>query len=87
MPILSGTTAHSHAIIRVSRNRISERAELLCLISLLQSAGVDIDLANQTKSELKTILASDDPRVLNAIGAFGSLYDFSFPEYESPYSF
>ncbi|HOB91515.1 MAG: phosphoribosylformylglycinamidine cyclo-ligase [Bacillota bacterium] len=49
-----------------------------------KSAGVDIDLANQTKSELKTILASDDPRVLNAIGAFGSLYDFSFPEYESP---
>lgn len=49
-----------------------------------KNAGVDIDLANQTKSELKDVLASDDPRVLNSLGAFGSLYDFSFPEYESP---
>lgn len=49
-----------------------------------KNAGVDIDLANQTKAELKAVLATNDPRVLNSLGAFGSLYDFSFPEYESP---
>lgn len=49
-----------------------------------KQAGVDIDLANQTKAGLKAVLATDDPRVLNSIGAFGSLYDFSFPDYESP---
>lgn len=49
-----------------------------------KDAGVDIDLANQTKAELKTVLANKDPRLLNSLGAFGALYDFSFPEYESP---
>ena len=53
-------------------------------VTSYKSAGVDIDLANETKAEIKQALPTNDPRILNALGAFGSLYDISFPEYESP---
>ena len=49
-----------------------------------KNAGVDIDLANETKAEIKRALSTTDRRVLNSLGAFASLYDISFPEYESP---
>jgi len=49
-----------------------------------KQSGVDIDTANETKNGLKTLLKTDNPRVLNGIGAFGSLYDFHFPEYKHP---
>lgn len=45
---------------------------------------VDIDMANQTKSEMADSLKSKDNRVMNRIGAFASLYDFSFSEYKNP---
>ena len=45
---------------------------------------VDIDLANQTKSEMAESLITTDKRVMNRIGAFASLYDFKFPEYKNP---
>ena len=45
---------------------------------------VDIDLANQTKSEMAAELESGDERVLNRLGAFASLYDFSLPGYRHP---
>lgn len=45
---------------------------------------VDIDLANQTKSEMADSLISKDNRVMNKIGAFASLYDFNFHEYKNP---
>jgi phosphoribosylformylglycinamidine cyclo-ligase len=45
---------------------------------------VDIDLANQTKSEMAAALESDDGRVLNKLGAFASLYDIRMPEYRHP---
>ncbi len=53
-------------------------------VTSYKSAGVDIDLANETKAEIKQALSKTDPRILNSLGAFGSLYDISFPEYESP---
>ncbi len=47
-------------------------------------SGVDIDAANSLKRELKTMLRNDDPRVLNGVGAFGSLYRIGFPEMADP---
>ena len=46
--------------------------------------GVNIDVANAAKQEMATILKTNNSRVLNKVGAFASLYDFSFPEYENP---
>lgn len=45
---------------------------------------VNIDLANATKKEMASSLATNDKRVLNKIGAFASLYDIKFSEYENP---
>jgi phosphoribosylformylglycinamidine cyclo-ligase len=45
---------------------------------------VDIDLANQTKSEMAGELETGDERVLNRIGAFASLYDILLPGYRHP---
>lgn len=45
---------------------------------------VDIDLANETKQEMAKFLETNEKRVLNKVGAFSSLYDFSFPEYNNP---
>lgn len=46
--------------------------------------GVNIDVANDTKSEFKEILKTNNNRVMNKVGAFSSLYDFSFSEYKEP---
>lgn len=45
---------------------------------------VNIDLANDAKKEMAKSLSTSNPRVLNKIGAFASLYDFKFDEYENP---
>jgi len=45
---------------------------------------VDIDLANQAKKEMASSLETSDPRVLNRLGAFASLYDLEMPEYRHP---
>jgi phosphoribosylformylglycinamidine cyclo-ligase len=45
---------------------------------------VDIDLANKTKAEMAAALEAADPRVLNRLGAFASLYDIRMPEYRHP---
>ncbi len=45
---------------------------------------VNIDLANKTKQEMAEHLETSDRRVLNKIGAFSSLYDINFPEYNEP---
>lgn len=45
---------------------------------------VNIDLANDAKKEMAKSLNTSNPRVLNRIGAFASLYDFKFDEYENP---
>ncbi len=45
---------------------------------------VNIDLANQTKKAMAKDLETDEKRVLNKVGAFSSLYDIKFPEYENP---
>ncbi|MBI5456335.1 phosphoribosylformylglycinamidine cyclo-ligase [Candidatus Kaiserbacteria bacterium] len=49
-----------------------------------KSAGVDRDTENQTKEEMAGALETSDPRVLNKIGAFASLYDAKFSEYKHP---
>lgn len=48
------------------------------------SAGVDIDNADETKREMARSLETNDARVLNKIGAFATLFDGHFPEYEHP---
>jgi len=49
-----------------------------------KGAGVDIDKASETKREMAGSLKSNDRRVLNQLGAFASLYDACFDEYEHP---
>ncbi len=47
-------------------------------------AGVDIGLADAAKRELRDRVRTSDPRVLNGIGPFASLFDARFPGYEEP---
>jgi phosphoribosylformylglycinamidine cyclo-ligase len=47
-------------------------------------AGVDIDAADRAKAQMKGSLTSTDPRVLNRLGAFASLFEASFPGYREP---
>ena len=49
-----------------------------------KSSGVNRDTENETKEEMASALETSDKRVLNKIGAFASLYDGAFPEYEHP---
>ncbi len=49
-----------------------------------QSAGVDISTADATKKDMAKTIATDNPLVLNSIGAFASLCDGSFPGYKHP---
>lgn len=49
-----------------------------------KDSGVDIDKANETKSAMKSILQTNEKRVLNKVGAFSALYDINFPEYKNP---
>lgn len=49
-----------------------------------KKAGVDIDTADQTKKQMSRSLRTENSRVLNSLGAFASLYDFSFPDIPDP---
>lgn len=49
-----------------------------------KKAGVDIDTANEAKRRMAEILATNNVRVLNKVGAFASLFDGAFPEYKKP---
>src|SRR3989344_8723309 len=49
-----------------------------------KSSGVNRDTENETKQEMAAALETSDPRVLNKIGAFASLFDGRFPEYKHP---
>ncbi len=49
-----------------------------------KSSGVNRDTENETKTGMAAALETTDPRVLNKIGAFASLYDGSFPDYKHP---
>lgn len=48
------------------------------------SAGVNIDNADQTKKRMAKDLETDNPLVLNKVGAFASLCDAKFPGFEHP---
>ncbi len=47
-------------------------------------AGVDITYTDTIKKEMSEHLRSSDPRVLNGLGPFASLYDLHFPEITNP---
>jgi|SRR3989344_495289 len=49
-----------------------------------KQSGVDIDTANETKSQMAKYLESNNARVLNKIGAFATLFDGTFAEYKHP---
>ncbi|WP_051109181.1 phosphoribosylformylglycinamidine cyclo-ligase [Paenibacillus ginsengihumi] len=46
--------------------------------------GINIDDTDAVKQNMANSLKTNDGRVLNSLGAFASLYDFKFPEYEHP---
>lgn len=47
-------------------------------------AGIDITYTDRIKREMSPLLETKDRRVLNVLGAFASLYDFTFPEMKNP---
>jgi phosphoribosylformylglycinamidine cyclo-ligase len=47
-------------------------------------AGINIEDTDAVKQNMAKSLKTNDSRVLNSLGAFASLYDFKFPEYEHP---
>ena len=49
-----------------------------------KQAGVDIATADATKREMARSLETADPRVLNRLGAFATLFDARFPGYQHP---
>ncbi|RIL09738.1 MAG: phosphoribosylformylglycinamidine cyclo-ligase [Proteobacteria bacterium] len=49
-----------------------------------KDAGVDIDSADSAKQGMATALESRDPRVLNHLGAFASLFEAKFPGINEP---
>lgn len=48
------------------------------------AAGVDIAAADAAKAAMAESLETSDSRVLNRLGAFATLFDASFPDYEQP---
>lgn len=49
-----------------------------------KNAGVDLDIAYETKKELAKYVSSADPRILNQLGPFASLFEAKFPDIEHP---
>ena len=47
-------------------------------------AGVDISYTDAMKREMAVYLKTKNPRVLNGLGPFASLYDIGFPGIEDP---
>ena len=47
-------------------------------------AGVDVAYTDAIKKEIAAYLQTEDPRVLNGLGPFASLYDLDFPEIKDP---
>ena len=45
---------------------------------------VDVDLANQTKSEFAEVIDGKDARLLNTVGAFSSLFLLDLSTYTNP---
>ena len=49
-----------------------------------RKAGVDIDYTDTLKRDMGGIIATDNPRVLNGLGQFASLYDIGFDGIANP---
>jgi len=49
-----------------------------------KDSGVNIDKANSVKTEMKSILDTDNKKVLNKVGAFASLIDLGLNNYKDP---
>jgi phosphoribosylformylglycinamidine cyclo-ligase len=60
-----------------------ERPDMTDALSYRKS-GVDIDAADRAKTEIAKKLETSDPRVLNRVGAFASLFEARFPGYREP---
>ena len=45
---------------------------------------VDIDIANDTKAALAAVIDGKDPRVLNRVGAFASLFQLDLQRFKEP---
>ncbi len=49
-----------------------------------KESGVDIDVADSAKKQMKKAIDCNDPRIINKLGAFASLFKFDFSKYNSP---
>lgn len=49
-----------------------------------EKAGVNIEVADETKKDMIKSIETDNSRVLNKLGAFASLFDGSFPAMQHP---
>ena len=49
-----------------------------------RKAGVDVSYTDAMKKEMAQYLRTEDPRVLNGLGPFASLYDIDFPQIQHP---
>lgn len=49
-----------------------------------KQAGVDVEAADAMKHSMADDLETADPRVMNRLGPFASLFDARFPQYEHP---
>lgn len=72
------------ALLRVSADELLAGRELGSENFSYSRAGVDISYTDAIKREMADYLRTDEPRVLNGLGAFASLYDIAFPNIAEP---
>lgn len=74
---LAGLLHTSVDEILLGREKDSERFSY-------SKAGVDISYTDALKREMSVYLKTKNPRVLNGLGPFASLYDIEFPDIDKP---
>ncbi len=72
------------ALLNVSVDEILAGKEFINEKFSYSKAGVDISYTDAIKKDMAEFLKTENPRVLNGLGAFASLYDISFPEIPDP---
>ena len=72
------------AILGISVDELIAGQKLAVEGMSYRQTGVDIAYTDTIKQEMKKYLKSNDPRVLNGLGPFASLYDISFPQIKHP---
>lgn len=71
-------------LLRVSVDEILAGRELGDEKFSYSRAGVDITYTDAMKKEMTKYLKTENPRVLNGLGQFASLFDISFPDIKAP---